>query len=138
MQDRIFLDTNIFIYAYSKTEPEKRKIALELLCLNKALISTQIINEFVWVMYRKFKVDRRKLQVVGNKLLEKFEIVLINLETIRKALNIFVDYNFSFWDSLIIASALENDCSILYTEDMQHGQIIEERLKIVNPFVGRS
>lgn len=138
MEDRIFLDTNIFIYAYSKTEPEKRKIALELLCLNKALISTQIINEFVWVMYRKFKVDRRKLQVVGNKLLEKFEIVLINLETIRKALNIFVDYNFSFWDSLIIASALENDCSILYTEDMQHGQIIEERLKIVNPFVGRS
>lgn len=114
MKDKVFLDTNVFIYAYSKTEPDKRKIALELLCLEKVLISTQVINEFVWVMYRKFKVGRQKLQIIGNKLLERFEVVLIDLETIRKALSIFVDYNFSFWDSLIIASALENDCSILY------------------------
>ena len=41
----------------------------------------------------------------------------------------------SFWDSLIVASAIENQCSILYTEDMQNGQIIEDRLKIVNPIM---
>jgi len=54
MKDRIFLDTNILIYAYSRTESQKRKIALEILTLEKAIISTQVVNEFVWVMYRKF------------------------------------------------------------------------------------
>jgi len=43
-------------------------------------------------------------------------------------------YNLSYWDSLIVASALENDCSILYTEDLQHEQVIEGKLKIINPF----
>lgn len=138
MKDKVFLDTNVFIYAYSKTEPNKREIALDLLSLEEVLISTQIVNEFVWVMYRKFKVDRQKLQIITNKILETFEVTLIDLGTIRKALNIFANYNFSYWDSLIIASALENNCSILYTEDMQHGQMIEGKLKVVNPFVGRA
>ena len=138
MKDKVFLDTNVFIYAYSKTEPNNRGIALDLLSLEEVLISTQIVNEFVWVMYRKFKVDRQKLQIITNKILETFEVTLIDLGTIRKALNIFANYNFSYWDSLIIASALENNCSILYTEDMQHGQMIEGKLKVVNPFVGRA
>ena len=49
-------------------------------------------------------------------------------------MEISIRYNFYYWDSLIVASALENNCSILYTEDMQDGQVIEESLKIVNPF----
>lgn len=134
MRDKSFLDTNVFIYAYSKTEPEKKRRALEILRSEKVRISTQVINEFIWVMYRKFEVPREKLQIIGNRLLNKFELVLISAKTIEKALNIFITYRFSFWDSLIIASALESDCSILYTEDMQDGQIIEGRLKIVNPF----
>ncbi len=62
----------------------------------------------------------------------KFSV--IKESTIKKALRVKKDSNYSYWDSLVIASALENNCSILYTEDMQHGQTIENSLKITNPF----
>jgi len=55
--------------------------------------------------------------------------------TIVNACDIALKYHFSFYDSLIIAAALESGCSTLYTEDMHNGQVIEDRLKIVNPFV---
>ena len=134
MKDRVFIDTNILVYLYSKTEPQKKQIVLKLLSSKNVIISTQVISEFVWVMYRKFGVERENLKIIGNRLLEKLEVVSINPKTVKKALNIFEVYKFSYWDSLIVASALEANCSILYTEDMQDGQIIENRLKIVNPF----
>ena len=54
--------------------------------------------------------------------------------TIKLCWKVSRKYSYSYWDSLIIASALESNCSILYTEDMQDGQIIEDRLRIMNPF----
>lgn len=66
--------------------------------------------------------------------MNKFEMTLISSKTIERALSIFVTYRYSYWDSLIIASALEANCSILYTEDLQDGQIVEGKLKIINPF----
>jgi predicted nucleic acid-binding protein len=111
------------VYLYSKTEPQKKQIVLKLLSSKNVTISTQVIGEFVWVMYRKFGIER-----------EKLEVVPINPKTVKKALNIFEVYKLPSWDSLIVASALEANCSILYTEDMQNGQVIENRLKIVNPF----
>ena len=134
MKDRVFIDTNILVYLYSKTEPQNKQIVLKLLSSKNVIISTQVIGEFVWVMYRKFGVERENLKIIGNRLLEKLEVVSINPKTVKKALNIFEVYKFSYWDSLIVASALEANCSILYTEDMRDGQIIENRLKIVNPF----
>ena len=134
MRDKAFVDTNVFIYAYSKTEPEKKNIALEILKNQDVIINTQVINEFIWVMNRKFSVPMEKLRDLGVKLLQRFEIVLIDQTTIKKALDIAIGYKYSYWDSLIIASALENNCSICYSEDMQHGQIIEDRLRIINPF----
>ena len=134
MKNRVFIDTNILVYLYSKTELQKKQIALKLLSSKNITTSTQVIGEFVWVMYRKFGVEREKIKIIGNRLLEKLEVVPINLKTVKKALNIFEVYKLSYWDSLIIASALEANCSILYTEDMQNGQIIENKLRIVNPF----
>ena len=135
MENKIFLDTNVLIYAYSETEPDKRKTVLEILQRGRIVISTQVINEFIWVMYRKYQVGKDKLQIIGNRFLNIFEVCLIGKNTIKSALNVFVKYKFSYWDSLIIASALESGCGILYTEDMQDGQVIEGRLRIVNPFV---
>ena len=134
MKDKTFIDTNVFIYAYSKTEPEKKNIALEILKSYDVIISTQVINEFIWVMNKKFSVQIEKLMDLSNKLFQKFKVVLIYETTIKKALDVTVDHKYSYWDSLIVASALENNCSILYTEDLQHGQVIEEKLKIINPF----
>ncbi len=70
MKDKLFLDTNVFIYAYSKTEPEKKEIALKLLRSEEIVISTQVINEFIWVMYKKFKVEREKLPDYREQIIE--------------------------------------------------------------------
>ena len=68
--------------------------------------------------------------------MEIFDFVVITKKDIRKAMTIKGRYKYNYWDSLIIASALQNNCSVLYTEDLQDGQVIENALKIVNPFRG--
>ena len=101
-----------------------------------SFISNQVINEFIVVASQKIENPiplsriRKNLEFLRTSL----NIHTIDFETSLKAINIKLKYNFSFWDSLIIASALENNCSILYSEDMQHGQVIEDNLKIINPF----
>jgi predicted nucleic acid-binding protein len=63
-----------------------------------------------------------------------FEFVPVDESTIKKALQIKKTTRYSFWDSLVIASSLENNCSVLYSEDMQKGHLIDEKLTIINPF----
>jgi len=135
MPDKVFIDTNILIYAYSTTELNKRNITFTILESYSIVISVQVINEFIWIMNRKFNINYDKLEVLVDRFWEKFEVSLINKFSIEKALKIAQDYKYSYWDSLIIASALENECSILFTEDMQDGQVIEGRLRIKNPYV---
>lgn len=133
--DNIFVDTNILVYAYSDTEPEKKEKVLIILEEHDVFISTQVINELIWVMHRKFSVDLKLLEILVNRLFERFKVVLIGEMAIEKALSIIKKYQYSYWDSLIIASALESRCSCLYTEDMHNGQLIEGKLKIINPFL---
>lgn len=135
MKDRLFLDTNILIYAYSSDDLFKKNIITTLIENNEQLVlSTQNINEFINVMYRKKKIP---YDVILNAIFELesiFEIKIISINTIKQAINISVKYGYSYFDSLIISACLENNCSILYSEDMHNGQIIESALKIVNPF----
>jgi len=134
MKVKVFLDTNILIYAYSGTEPDKRDIALTILEEHSIVISIQVLNEFIWIMNRKYGISFEKLQILSDIFWRKFEVVLLRKSSVDKALSLANQYKYSYWDSLIIASALENKCKILYTEDMQDGQIIEGKLKIENPF----
>lgn len=132
--DKIFLDSNILIYAYSNTEPDKQVIARKLIVEFNSYVSTQVLQELINVLTRKFQSSWKEAQ---NAVLEscKNNILHINKsETIIKACEIANRYNFSFYDSLIIAAALECDCTILYSEDMQHKQVIENKLTIINPF----
>ncbi len=64
-----------------------------------------------------------------------FEVTEIGALDVLKAMDIKDKYGFSYWDSLVIVAALENGCKILYSEDMQHQQLIEDVLQIVNPFL---
>jgi len=134
MRDSIFVDTNVLIYLYSETELEKRNIAFEVFKAPNIVITTQVINEFIWVMNRKFDVPYEILREIVCRLSLKAKIALITQKTIEKGIEIGMRYKFSYWDNLIVASALENNCTALYTEDMQNGQVIEGKLKIVNPF----
>ena len=134
MKDKVFIDTNVLIYAYSETEPDKKDTTLTILENYHIVFSIQVINEFIWVMNKKYKIDFKILQALLDRFWEKFEVTLLQKTSIDQALSIAQRYKYSYWDSLILSSALENGCKVLYTEDMQDGQTIDGKLKIENPF----
>lgn len=132
---RVFSDTNMLIYAYSITEPLKADIANRVLFEQHTIISTQVINEFVNICYKKLRLADEQVKQAASELINTFQVVSFTDHTQLKALNIKERFKLQYYDSLIIATALENDCDILYSEDMQHGLVIDNQLKIINPFV---
>lgn len=79
--------------------------------------------------------EKEEAKQIIDDLIRDFKIVDVQRTTVVKAIDISIKHGFSYWDSLIIGAALENDCTVLYTEDMQHNQIIEDKLRITNPFI---
>lgn len=133
MNDKVFIDTNIVIYALTDAS-QKGTIALDLL-KTKPCISTQVVAESINVCLRKFKFSKADTYDRADKLILITELLVIQQSTLTKAFKISTSYQFSFWDSLIVACALENNCSVLYSEDLQRNQIIDDRLKVKNPFI---
>ena len=88
--NRIFIDTNILIYAYSHTEIEKKERIISLLKRESLFMSTQVVNEFVWIMSRKFNVDLGSLKTISNNLFDIYEVSLITKSTIDKAIDISI------------------------------------------------
>ena len=136
MSDKVFIDTNILIYAFSEDEPQKRQIALSLIesVTYDATISNQVINELANVFLKKFKLSTSAVEDAILELDSLLNIVSFDISTQIKALRLKERYKLQYFDSLIISTALENKCSILYSEDMQHEIVIDNRLKIINPF----
>jgi predicted nucleic acid-binding protein len=132
---KIFLDTNVLVYAYSNTEVEKKAMVLPLLEDEWVCLSTQVINEFVWVMNKKFNVPMDSLRHIVKNLFGLYHVSIVTDATITKAMDLSSQLNFPYWDSLIVASALESGCDILFTEDLQHNQVIDNRLTVRNPFL---
>jgi predicted nucleic acid-binding protein len=132
--DRIFLDTNVLIYAYSDAG-SRTKIAEELLTRG-GIVSIQVLNEFV-------SVARRKIRMPWERIIEALRSIRafcsaplpVTLEIHERALGIARRYGYDIYDALIVAAALEASCDIVYTEDLHDGQVIEG-LTIRNPFVG--
>jgi predicted nucleic acid-binding protein len=135
MRDNVFLDTNIFVYLYSEDEPEKQSIAIEILEKLHGIISTQVINEFCSACLKKLKIPNLIVQLAVEEIIESCELCFIDEKVIKKALKLNAIYGYSYYDSLILASAILNDCKYLYSEDMQHNQLIEGKMRIINPFV---
>jgi len=134
MQDRVFIDTNILIYSISDNAEKKIKARKAILSKGEPIISSQVISEFINVCLTKNLLTMDKIIAVSQKFMNVLEFFPVKKTTIDKSLQIKKDHNYSYWDCLIIASALENNCATLYTEDMQDGHTIERKLKIVNPF----
>jgi predicted nucleic acid-binding protein len=133
MKDKVFIDSNIFLYAFTTKDINKQKISAEIICKNYT-ISTQVINEVSSNMIKKLNFSNQDVNDFVLNCYEQYYIVNFSKEIFIKASTIRIDYNISYYDSLIIATALENNCTILYSEDMQHNQIIEDILTIKNPF----
>ena len=135
MSVKVFADTNILLYAFSKNEEEKQQKALEILDSSWPTISTQVIREFISVGTTKHNQPLEKVIRQVRNIVDVVDIINEDMEIIDKGVEIHQRYKFRFYDSLIIAAAITANCTILYSEDMQHGQVIEKTLTIVNPFV---
>lgn len=131
-----FIDTNILVYTIDK-HTQKKEIALDLLC-RKPIISTQVINELTNVFRKKFSLPYSQITTITENILASSTLFIPTYETIVSAYRIGEKYGYAYYDSLILASALENNCNILYSEDMHNGQLLEKNIKISNPFINIS
>jgi predicted nucleic acid-binding protein len=130
--ERIFLDSNVMIYAYLKQDEKKQHISKQLIAQN-AVISTQVLQELTNTLRRKMGVDYSIVRPILQECLKNCDLNTNTSDTVFFALDIAERYGFSFYDSLIIAAALESKCTTLYSEDMQDNQRIEN-LTIKNPY----
>ncbi len=135
MSDKVFLDTNIWVYLYS--EDAKSLIAEQLIHqhFGNIVLSTQVLGECFTVLTRKKLKTSRESEAIIHDMISACGVTAIQKDSVFKAIAIHLRYQYSYYDSLIIASALENKCSVLYSEDMSHAQLIEDKVKIVNPFM---
>ena len=134
MTTKIALDTNILIYLYDDSDERKRNIS-ESLILDRPIIGSQVISEFLNVTKRLLKLPKNELMDKANKLFRVCEIVSMNQMTITKAKDLIIKYDFQLFDSLIVASALQSNCTVLYSEDLHHNLMVENQLRIINPFI---
>jgi predicted nucleic acid-binding protein len=136
--DRAFLDTNLFVYLYSQTDPAKRELAFIAINAFDRVVSTQVLNEFCSVALRKLRHPVQAVKKAVGEICETCCLAKIDETTVMKALDVYGKYGYSYYDSLIIASALEEKCRYLLSEDMNDGQIIEEQLTIKNIFTSKN
>jgi predicted nucleic acid-binding protein len=126
-----FLDTNIFVYALLASEPLKKQRALQLveqaLGSHRGCISYQVIQEFANVSTRKFA------QRFSNDQCKQF--ISAAMQLLDAALDLQTETRYSFYDSLMLAAALQAGAEVLYSEDLQHNQLVGGTLRVVNPFL---
>ena len=134
-----FIDSNIFVYLFDETDPDKRQRAETLieveLSQGRACISYQVVQETINVITRKLNATAEEAKRFLDSVLTPLWKVTPTPAFYRSGLEIQARYQYSFYDSLIIAAALEAGCSTLYSEDLQHRQRIGQST-IDNPFVG--
>lgn len=134
MSKIVAIDSNIFLYALDTTLTPKGEKALHLILDNDAIFSTQVLSEVVNVCQKRWKFSKEQLIKVVEFLLRNSTLVGFDDTTVLKAHNLTKRYDFQYFDALIVAAALNANCTILYTEDMHHGLVVEGILTILNPF----
>jgi predicted nucleic acid-binding protein len=93
-----------------------------------------VLNEFTAVASRKLAMPLAEIREILGAVRDICRTEALTVEDHDRAVQVMERHKFSFYDSMIVASALRAGCKILYCEDLQHGQVIERQLKIVNPF----
>ncbi len=133
MPVKAFIDTNIIIYSLGQNSA-KAALAAPLFAQHPT-ISTQVLSETANVALKKLALPLPETGKLLAMLEATCQVEIVTPATMQRALDIAGRYGFSWFDSLIVASALEAGCKTLYTEDLQHGQVIEGKLAVANPFI---
>ena len=137
-EHKVFLDTNIIIYAYDSSAGKKHEVAREILTglwdSGLGVISTQVLQEFFINVTKKIPkpidIDLAK-GIIGDFL--KWDVVVNDGESLLDAIDILVEYKYSFWDSMIIQAAVKGGAELLLTEDLEDGKVVKG-VKIRNPY----
>ena len=134
-----FVDTNILVYSLDAHNPEKqakcRDLLRSLTSDDKGVISTQVMQEFYVAATKKMGADALIVKDILHAF-ERFEVVIINPSMIKNAIDCSIINRLSFWDALIIVAAETARCEILWTEDLNDGQIIHG-VRVHNPLSTR-
>ena len=138
MKDKVFLDTNIIVYAHDRSSRDKHAAAREILDYlwesRKGVISVQVLQEFFVCVTKKIsKPLLIKNARVILEYLSTWNVVVNDKYITLKAIDLQEKYHFSFWDCLVIQAAIQGQARILLSEDLPDGQVVED-LKILNPF----
>jgi len=136
MNARSFFDTNVLVYTDDKAAPAKQRRALDLVAEHRrggsGVVSLQVLQEYFVTVTRKLHVDalvaRRKVE-----LLAEFDVAAPEVTDILAAIDLHRLHGFSFWDALVLRTAKQAGCRVLYSEDLQEAREIEG-LRIENPF----
>ena len=133
---RSFIDTNVLVYADSDDEPDKQRVVAGLIAhaifTRTGVISTQVLNEYASVALRKLKLSHDRLRE-QLRFYKQFEVFSASPEITDTAVDLHQTRSISFFDALILASASVAGCRVLYSEDMNEGEVIVG-VRIVNPF----
>jgi predicted nucleic acid-binding protein len=130
-----FFDTGVLLYLLSNDAAKADSV--EALLSERGTISVQVLNEFAAVAIRKLKMPLPEVGEVLDTIRAVCDVVPVTVETHDRALAIVERYGFSLYDSLLIAAALIAGSKRLYSEDLQHAQLIDRQLRVVNPFIAR-
>ena len=136
MSDRVFVDTNIFVYADDRAARTKRArartVLSELIRTRRAVVSTQVMQEYFAAAIKKLGLSPERARIRVERL-NRLDVVLIRPELILGAIDLCRLHALSFWDALVVRSASAAGCGRLLSEDMQDGQTIDG-VRIENPF----
>ncbi|MBF0502622.1 MAG: PIN domain-containing protein [Candidatus Riflebacteria bacterium] len=133
-EPKCFIDTNLLVYFYSTDSKSAIVEGLIRANFDEICLSTQVLNELYCVLTRKKLKTKEEAQAIINDLIENYKIYCLDERGIKRGIELNIQYQLSYWDSLILASAIEAGCTKLYSEDLQHNQVIQNGLTIINPF----
>jgi len=140
MATRSFIDTNVLVYAEASDEPDKQRIALDVLKqlfeTTSGVLSTQVLQEYCNVAIKKLKLPPAHIRAQLD-LYEQFEVVLVTPAIIRAGLDLHQTRSVSFYDAIVLASAQTAGCSVLLSEDMNAGEQVGG-VRVVDPFKATS
>jgi predicted nucleic acid-binding protein len=135
--ERSFVATNVWLYAFvGGHDPTKSAAAASLLQRTSLAVSVQVINEVCVNLLRKASVGEAELRDLVKSFFAKCLVVPLDQQVLVAASDLREKYSLSFWDSLIVASAIRSGAQILYSEDLQYELHVDGVLRIINPFVG--
>jgi len=131
--NNIAIDTNILLYSISKNEKQKLSIAAKLID-ESPVIFPQNLSEFINVLLNRWKYPKENMGLIVSELLKSCLLINTSIIAYKQAFELIKKYDFQVFDAIIVASALDAGCRILFSEDMQNNLVVEKQLTIINPF----